>query len=157
MFINQHVWNLLIILLDRPPCHNDMRIVGQYCSTPYTEAKETIDSDPYLVNISTLYFLFRCPSPGVFLSPPCHSSPPSSYVTAAATSRAPARLISSCYHHRILTCAPGALSDPSHRSISDIVAVYCANIFWRRRTYYSIFKKPAASLAAAAEIYFHVP
>ena len=46
---------------------------------------------PLLVNFATLYFLFHCPSPGAFLSYPCHSSPPSSSATAAAASRAPAR------------------------------------------------------------------
>ena len=35
---------LLIILLGRPPCPYVMRIVGLWCSTPYTESKETLDS-----------------------------------------------------------------------------------------------------------------
>ena len=111
-------WYILILLV-RPPCPNGIRIVGEWCSTPCTEAKETLDSVPYLVNSATLYFLFRCPSPGVFLSSPRH---PSS-ATVAAASRAPARSINACYHHCILNCAPWALSDPSHRSNRYRVAI----------------------------------
>ena len=112
---------------------------------------------PLLVNFSTLYFLFHCPSPGLFIYPPCHPSPPSSSSTAAAASRAPSRSIPACYHHHILTCTPGAISDSSHRSNSDYVPIYCETVFWSRLTYSSIVKKPAASLAAAYEVYFHVP
>ena len=86
-------------------------------------------------------FLFCYPSPGVFLSSPHHSSPPSSSATAAAASRAPARSILACSHYRIPTHAPGSLSEPSHRSNSDRVAIYCATVFWRRLTYSSIIKK----------------
>ena len=88
--------------------------------------------------------------------PHCHYSPPSSSSTAAAVFRAPTRSISSFYHHRILTRIPGALPYPSHRSNSDCVAIYCAAVFWRRLTYSSIVKNPAASLTAAAKVYLHV-
>ena len=104
-----------------------------------------------------LYFLFRCHSPVVFFSSPRHAYPPSSSATAAAASHSPDGSIPSCSHHRILTCALGALSDPSHRSNIDRVSIYCATVFWRRLTYSSIVKKPAASLATAAKFYFHVP
>ena len=77
--------------------------------------------------------------------------------TSAAASRASARSITSCFHHRIPTRAPGVLSDPSHRSNSDRVEIYCTTVFWRRLTYYSIVKNPTASLAAAVELYLHVP
>ena len=78
---------------------------------------------PLLVNFATLYFLFHCPSPGVFFSSPLQSSPPSSSATAAAATRATARSIPACSHHRIPTCAPGALSYPSHRSNSYRIAI----------------------------------
>ena len=52
--------------------------------------------------------------------------------------------------------APGALYDPSHRSNSDRVVIYCATVFWRRLMYYSIVKKPAASIAITAEVYLHI-
>ena len=133
-----------------------MRIVVRWCSTPCTEAKEALDSIPYLVSFATLYFLFRCRIPGFFLSCPRHSSLPSSSATASVSSCAPARSIPSCSHHRIPTRAPGDLSDPSHRTNCDRVAIYCATVFWRRLTYSSIVKKPTASIAAAAEVYFHV-
>ena len=61
---------LLLFLLDRPMCPDGMHISGRWCSTHCTEAKDTLDSVSYLVNFATLYFIFRCPSPGVFLSPP---------------------------------------------------------------------------------------
>ena len=132
---------LLIIILNIPSCPDDMRIVGWWCSTPCAEAKETLDSFPYLVNFAMLYFLFRCPIPGVFLSSPHHSYFSSSSANAATASRAPVRSIPSCSHHRIPTCAPGALSDPSHRSNSDHVAIYYATVLWRRLMYSSIVKK----------------
>ena len=110
-----------------------------------------------LVNFAALYFLFCCPSTGVFLSSPRHSSPPSSSATSASASRAFARSITACSHHRIPNRSLGALSDSSHRSNSYRVAIYCATVLWRRLTYSSIIKKPAASLAAAAEVYLHVP
>ena len=146
----------ILLLINRHLCPDDMRIVGWWCSTRCTEAKETLYSVPYLVNFSTLYFLFRCPSPGVFLSSPRHYSPPSSSATAAVASRAPSRSITSCSHHRIPTCTPGALSDPSYRSNSDRVAIYCVTVLWRRLTYSSIVKTPTASLSAAAKLYFYV-
>ena len=37
---------LLLLLLKRPLCPDGMHIVGQWCSTPYTEAKEKLDSVP---------------------------------------------------------------------------------------------------------------
>ena len=37
---------LLLLLLGRPLCPDGMLIVGQWCSTPCTEAKETLDSIP---------------------------------------------------------------------------------------------------------------
>ena len=62
-----------------------------------------------------------------------------------------------CSHHCIPNRAPGSLSDSSHRSNSDHVEIYCATVLWRRLTYYSIIKKPAASLAATVEVYYHTP
>ena len=37
---------LLILILDRSMCPDGVRIVGRWCSTPCTEAKETLDSVP---------------------------------------------------------------------------------------------------------------
>ena len=42
-------------------------------------------------------------------------------------------------------------------SNSDRVAIYYVTVFWCRLTYSSIVRKPSASLAAAAEVYFHIP
>ena len=36
----------ILLLLVRPPCPNGIRIVGWWCSTPCTDAKETLDSVP---------------------------------------------------------------------------------------------------------------
>ena len=66
----QHVTPLLLLLFFRPPCPDGMRIVGQWCSTSCIEAKETLDSVPYLINFATFYFLFHFTSSGVFLSSP---------------------------------------------------------------------------------------
>ena len=110
-----------------------------------------------LVNYSTLYYLLHFTSPGVFLSSPRHSYIPSSYATEAAAYCAPARSIPVCSHHHTPNHAPGSLSDTSHSSNSDCIAIYCATVFWSRLKYSSIVKKPAASLADAAEVYFHVP
>ena len=40
------LWYLLLIIIDRSPGTNSVRIVGRFCSTPFTEAKETLDSVP---------------------------------------------------------------------------------------------------------------
>ena len=37
---------LLLLLLERPPCPDDMRILVRWCSTRYIEAKETLDFIP---------------------------------------------------------------------------------------------------------------
>ena len=87
----------------------------------------------------------------------CHSSPPSFSSATAAVSPAPAILTPNGYHLRIPTCTPGALSDPSHRSNGDHVAMYCSTVFWRRRVYDSIVWNPASSLAVNAEVYVHLP
>ena len=134
-----------------------MRIVGRLCSTSCIEDKYALYYVPYLVNFATLYFFFCCTIPVVFLSSPRHSSPPYSSSTSAVASRSPSRSIPSCSHHHIPTCAPVALSNPSHGYNSDHVAIYCTTVFWRHLTYSSIVKKPAASLAADTEVYFHVP
>ena len=36
----------LLLLIDWYICINSMHIVGQWCTTPYTESKETLDSVP---------------------------------------------------------------------------------------------------------------
>ena len=91
-----------------------------------------------------LYLLhFFCPKSPPLL-PLLHSSPSSPSTAAAGDSRAPSRSISFCYHHRIPTRAPGALSDPSHRSNRDCVEIYCATVFCRRLMYSSIAKNPAS-------------
>ena len=46
----------LILILGWYPCLDGMHIVWRWCSTPWTEAKETLDSVPYLFNFDTLYF-----------------------------------------------------------------------------------------------------
>ena len=62
----------------------------------------------------------------------------------------------SCSDHLIPTLAYGSLSDPSHRSNIDRVAMYCATVFWRLLMYSSIVKNPASYLAiASAEVYLH--
>ena len=82
-----------------------------------------------------------------------HSSTPSPSTVAAAASRAPARSIPTCSHHRISTCAPIALSNPSHRSSSERVAIYCATVFCCRLIYSYIVNNPASSISAAAKVY----
>ena len=80
-----------------------------------------------------MYFL-RFLRPGIpTLLPLRHASPPSLSASASAASLAPARLILACYRHFIPNCAPGAFSDPSHRSNSYRVAMYYETMFWRRR------------------------
>ena len=69
---------------------------------------------------------------------------------------APTRLGSACSHHRIPTCAPGALSDPSHRSNIDQVAMYCATVVWCLRMFSSITNNPTSSLSVAVEVYVHL-
>ena len=103
-------------------------------------------------------YLLRLLRPG---SPPLlllqHSYPPSISAASAATSLAPARLIPYCSHHHIPTRSPGALSDPSHRSNIDCVAIYCATVLWSHLVYSSIVKNPVSSRAVAAEVYIHLP
>ena len=52
---------------------------------------------------------------------------------------------------------PCALSDPSHRSDSDPIAMYYKTVFWRRRMYSTIVNNPDSSLVIAAEVYIHLP
>ena len=33
---------IILLLLDRPPCPDGMRIIGRWCFTPCEEAKETL-------------------------------------------------------------------------------------------------------------------
>ena len=91
------------------------------------------------------------------LLPLRHSYSLSLYVAAAAAYLSLDRVITACYHHCTPTSAPGTLSDPSCRSNSDCVAMYCATVFWRRLTYSSIVKKPDSYLATAAKAYLHFP
>ena len=86
-----------------------------------------------------------------------HSSPPSPSVVAASAYCYPSRSMPTCYHHCIPTCYPKSLYETSHSSNSDCVAIYCATVFWRRLIYSSIVKNPASYLAAAAEVYLHLP
>ena len=79
-----------------------------------------------------------------------HPSPPPPSAVAAAASCTPARSISTCSHHRIPTHAPGARSEPSHSSNSDLVTMYCTTVFCRRLIYSSLVNNPASSLAAVA-------
>ena len=92
-------------------------------------------------------------------TPFCHSYPlpPSAAATTAAATRDPTRSILSCSHHCTPTHPPGAISDPSHRSNSDRVEMYCATMFYRHLIYSSIVKKTDSSLAAASEVYLHLP
>ena len=100
------------------------------------------------------YISLLCrPSPVFFLSYPLHSYTPSS---TAAASHTPSRSMPACPHYQILTHAPVALPNPSHRSNSDCVVIYCMTRFWSRLPYSSIVSKSVASLAAATEVYFHV-
>ena len=148
---------LLILLLDQPPCPNVIRIVGRWCSTSCTWTKETLDFVPYyLIAVLCISLFFRT-SPGLFISSSRHFPSPSTSTTTAAASRALDLSIPACSQNHIPTRAPGALSNPSHRYNSDRVEIYCATVFWRCLTYYSIFRKPATSLDAAPEVCFHFP
>ena len=108
--------------------------------------------------------LLRCtltfaPLRGSSFTSLCHSSAPSPSAVAAAVaaSRARARSIPAYYHHRIPNRTPGALSDPSNKSNSDCVAMYCVTVFCRRLIYSYIVKNPDFPLAAAVEVYIHLP
>ena len=86
-----------------------------------------------------------------------HSSHPSLSANSSVASLAPYKLSLTCSHHCILTRAPGALSDSSHRSNSDCVAMYCATVLWCHRMYSYIVKNSASYLAVAAKVYVHFP
>ena len=110
---------------------------------------------PLIIQISYVYsFLMLRPGSLLF-----HSSPTafSAAAVAFAASRAPTRLMSAWYHHRIPNCSPSALSNPSPMSNSDWVAMYCATVFCCCQMYSSIVLNPASSLAASANVYFHFP
>ena len=89
------------------------------------------------------------------LLPLRHYYPPSLSAAAAAASLSPAKLSPACSHRCIYTRIPGALSEPSHSSNSDRVAMYYATMFCRRRMYSSIVKNPASSLAVSVEVCVH--
>ena len=95
--------------------------------------------------MATLYSLqlFRPEIPHLLHLLHSYTSSPSS--ATDSDSRAPARSIPACSHHCIPTRSPGAFSEPSHRSNSYRVAIYCATVFWSRLMYSSIVKNPASS------------
>ena len=80
---------------------------------------------------------------------PLHNSSPL-YISAAAatttTSLSPVRLIPIFSHHRIPTRTSSALSDSSHRSSSDHVAMYCAVMFYCHRMYAPFIGTPPPPL-----------
>ena len=82
-----------------------------------------------------------------------HYSSPFLPVVAAAASCAPARSFPTFSHHCIPNHAPGALSDPSHRSNSGRVAMYCATIFYHLLMYSPIVKNHASLLSVTATVY----
>ena len=99
---------------------------------------------PLISYILLLFTLYCCSVPRVLLYfPPSLLSLVPLLRRRSPASRAPARSITTCSHHRNPTCAPGALSNPSHSSNSDRVAMYCATIFWRRLMCSSTTKTPA--------------
>ena len=57
------------------------------------------------------------------LRPLRHSSPPS------FSGVSPSRLLHAWSHQDITTCSPGYLSEPSNRSNSDRIAMYCVTMF----------------------------
>ena len=66
---------IILLLIDHYICTKGVRIVSQWCSTPYTEAKETLDS--VHICFSFLNFMRWCfPSYGVF-----RFNPPPLYIT----------------------------------------------------------------------------
>ena len=149
-----YIYNL-IILFERPPCPDGMRIVGRWCSTFFTEAKDTWYSVPELVMyFRFLLFTVATPWESSFTSLH-HSSLLSPSVATSAASRAPARSIPTCFHHRITTLAHGALSNPFHRSNSDSVAMYFATVICCSLMYSYIIKNPAFSIAVASEVYIY--
>ena len=145
---------LLLLLLVQPLCPDRMCIVGRWCSTPCTEAKETPDYVPSLVKF-VICILFWFPGPMVFLFVPYVTPPPYPLPVSPPPLLLllpPPGLMSACSYHRIPTRAHGALSVPSHRSRSDHVSMYCTDVFWLRQIYSYIVWNPASSLAAASEV-----
>ena len=134
-----------------------MRIAGQWCFTLFTEAKGTLDYVPNCLNVLSC-IIYRCPGTGVLISPPlCYSSIPSSSTSAAAAvSLAFARSMSACSHHCTPIRAPSVFSYASHRSRSNRVEMYCADVFCLYPMYYSIVSKPASYLSVAAKVYYHL-
>ena len=100
--------------------------------------------------------MLLCPG-SIPVCPLCHSPPPFFSVSAAAAYLATAILMPAYSHHLIPTCASGALSNLSNRSISDRVPMYCATVFFRRQLYSSVVWNPTSSLAVTADVYFHFP
>ena len=105
-----------------------MHIVGRWRSTPWSEAKYTLDSVPNELKRLRVLYTVAPYGESSFTYPPSLFSPILFAATALA-SLAPARLMSAYFHHRIPTHAPDALSDPSYRSNSDHVVMYCATLF----------------------------
>ena len=141
---------LLLILLERALFPNGVRIVGKWCSTPCTEANETLDYVPILL-VTLRCTFYRCPSPGVFrFIPLLYSSSPSlsPYVSVASVFCAPDISRPACSHHCIPIRAPWVLSVASQRSRSDRVTMYCATVFCLCRMYVS---NPASALDASSK------
>ena len=110
---------------------------------------------PYLVNYSTLYSLLVTYPGSLLFYLPLYSSRPSSSDAASVVSLALSRSMNACSHHRIPIRALFVLSVTSQIYRSDLVAIYCAAMFFLWWMYASILSNPASTLVASAELYSH--
>ena len=151
--------NHIILLLNWYPLPNGVCILGQWCSTPCTEAKATLNYVP--IWLILLHFIFyRCPSPEVFLFIPLsYSSIPSSSASAVAVaiSLGPAISMPAFSRHRTPTRTPCVLSVASHRPRINHLAMYCATVFCLHQMYTSFISKPISSLATSDKLCSHLP
>ena len=58
------------LLLGRSPCPDGVIVVGWWCSTPCTEVKDTLDSVPIWLKLSTLYSLPLSQLGSLYFFPP---------------------------------------------------------------------------------------
>ena len=145
---------VVLLLLEQSLCPDGMSIVGLWCYKTFTEAKETQDYVPQLVQFA-FRTIFCCSFPRVLVYVPSITPLPCTFplpLPPPPLPFPPFIFMPACSHHFIPTCAHGALSNPSHRYTSERVAMYCKTVFCRRQMYSSIVWNPASFLAAAVEV-----
>ena len=166
--INCYVQSV-ILFLTWPPWIPSVPNIGGWYSLPGAEARGALGTVPSGLRATLITSL---PNPRlIFSGSYIHSSLPyhnlspydsSNPVPTPISAASCAALIPSIYiagwsHHLRKSRIPGICSAPRHKSMIGRDTMYCANVFWWRAIYTSIYFSPTVSRAAPMVEYIHAP